>query len=318
MPLRSRAPRLKDVGLGAREMYRRALLDPCYAALPSTPYSSGAGGVIGRIRNTAVGPAATNTAEVVFFHPVYGSFARSAADATTVGSLIPYSTFYRPMANESSGRAISGCLSATFLGPESTRGGLIHCGVVSGAVVISLLATTSGGGGSSNSIASINACLSHVERTPVDKCEVNWFPGEGDSSFAAYTALSTNSNQMEVLFERTNFVVITVVGVAAGTIEWNATGVVESTPAANQSLFNNSTTWDVSTSTKPRFDYRDVVSELGRKDPSWFLGTFKKVSKFISGVATGYATAGMPGALGYLIGASPADNVSSRQMVRGK
>lgn len=312
---------MRDGATGAREMYKRSLLDPRYASLPSTPYPSGAGGIIGRIRGTATGPTVgppANTAQVVFYHPIFGAFSRSAETPSTTGVLSPFNTLYTPMANANSGRAISGCLSATFLGQESTRGGLIHCGVVSGAVVIGMIESVSGGIGVATSIGTINACLSHVERTPVDKCEVNWFPGEGDATFSAVQFGATTNNQLEILFERTNFVVITVIGMSPNNIEWNATGVVESTPAASQNLFGNNTTWDVSAATKPRFDYRDVVSELARKDPSWFLGTFKKVSKFIGGVAAGYATAGMPGALGYLIGASPAENVSSRQMVRGK
>lgn len=302
-----------------REAYKRLLVDPCYAELPQSPYESNGGAIIGRVRSTSLGPGlATDTGMVVFYHPVFGAFSREAASPGSTGSLKQYSTFYQPVGNTNAARAIAGCLSVTYIGAESSRSGVMHCGIVSGALVATILESAAGGQGISASFTSLAAGLSHMERTPVDKCEVNWVPGEGDQSFAAMSPALASASQLEVLFEKTNFCVIIVTGLpaAANTLEWNATGVVETVPAATNSLFNNSIAFDVATSTRPRFDYRDVVRELGAKDPSWFIGTFKKAWKFVGGVAKGYATAGLPGALGYLIGASPSDNVGSRSYIK--
>lgn len=301
-----------------REVYKRILVDPCYGELPSSPYESAAGGIVARVRQTALAPALNNTAMAVFFHPVFGSFAAEVANVTTATSFRDFAGAYQQVGNTNAARAVAGCVSATYIGAESGRSGIMHCGVVSGALVSSLLGTIYGGNGNTITMGALSAGLSHIERTPVDKCEVNWVPGEGDSSFSAVTFAAASSNQIETLLERTNFCVIVVTGLngAANLIEWNFTGVVETVPAASNNLFNNAIAFDVSTSTRTKFDYRDVVRELGAKDPSWFIGTFKKAWKFIGGLAKGYATAGMPGALGYLIGASPSENVGSRQYLR--
>lgn len=312
-----RVVKMKMVGAD-RESYKRVLVDPCYAELPQTPYNAGAGGTITRVRKTVLGPAiTTNVAQVVFFHPVFGSYSiEGLANFNT--TVQQYNQFYNPLGDATAGRAIAGCLSATYVGPESTRSGIIHCGLVSGSLVSYALATAQGGSANNLAAANLLGGLSHMERMPVDKCEVNWVPGEGDCSFAAVGLDASNKGQVEALFEKTNFCVIIATGFPTGgnVIEWNATGVVETLPTSGALISGNNVAFDVSTSTRPPYDYRDVVRELGRKDPSWFIGTFKKAWKFVGGVARGYATAGLPGALGYLIGASPSENVGSRSYIR--
>lgn len=291
-------------GISDREAYKRLLLDPCYSALPPSPYTGNSGSAIRRIKYYRSNSAAY---DITFYHPSYGMFYASDATGNVATTIAPVAS------QQVSGRAIAGCISATYYGAESSRQGAIFCGVVPGNIVSYYLVATSGGQGSTMALSGVQSLLSHVERTPVDKCEVNWVPGEGDYLPVKLTYDANHLSQIQDVFARTNFCVILVARAASSdTIAINTTSVVEDFPETS-----GGPVWDTSIPVKPKFDYKAVIEELARKDSSWFLNTFKKTAMLVGGTVSSYMTAGLPGALGYLTSQAFGLNTSvPRKVVR--
>lgn len=303
---RKTAPRIRMKVVKARsdnsaaQAYKRLLVDPCYAQIPTTPYPTSAGAVVARNRATVV---SSSQYQIVFFHPLFGTF--SYADTTTpttgltAGRITPYSTFLN---YNGPGRGVAGCLSAQYTSIEQNRAGMIYCGIVSGAVVYQYLAAANGGNDQTLTPGTLGSQFTHVERMPVDKCEINWVPGEGDSDVAQIAAFNSGQNAaIETAFAKTNFCAILVYGTGGNNVvQFGATAVYEYMPSGTTGLNGGQLPWDVSVVTRPKFDYRSVVEDLAKRDTSWFLNTFKKVGNLIGGAASGYMSAGLPGALSYL------------------
>lgn len=279
-----RLPRGNDT----RQMYKHLLLDPCNAPLIRSPYDLTASSVVGRDVQLF---ANSQIFGIFFFHPTFGQYSFEAA-TDIAGSLTPFGT------TPSVGRAIAGCHTVSFIAQESSRAGTLSCGVVAGSVVWRYLAAANGGGGFTMKPSEAAAHVVSMERVPVDRCEINWFPGEGDSDMQpTIVPTAANANLIQEAFAKVNFTMVVGLSLSAGgayqhkyvrVYEQSDPNVLASAP------------WTVSAANKPSYNWRDVVEELGSKDPSWYLNTFRKIGTFISGAVSSYATMGLPGALGYL------------------
>lgn len=286
--------------------YKRILLDPCNAPLPTSPYNGADGSQV--VRSTNVFNNG-DVFSVVAYHPIYGSYSFNVANIATAQSF----TVVGGDAIAVGGRAIAGCLSATWVGAESNRQGLLYCGVVPGTVVWSYLAASAGGNGGSISPAQLAAKIVNYERMPVDKCEVNWFPGEGDSDFQLPVFNSIAQVQsMEAAFAKTHFCIIMSTQAAIGSVSFKTVGVSE----LGNNLAGGLAAFTVGSSTEPKYDWREALADLSRRDTRWFIGAFRKAGMFVSGMAGSYLTAGLPGALGYLTQSIAGATTSSRSRVR--
>lgn len=297
-----RVSRNTSASASAGEAYKRILVDPCYAQLPPSPYATSSGGVIAR---THAQVASSQPFQIVFWHPSLGSFSYAEATGAVAGGLTSYSTFWTGVTTGTT-RSIAGCISATYTGAENSRAGIIRCGLVSGELVWQFMTGASGGNANTFALNTLGAYLAHMERTPVDKCEVNWVPGEGDSDFGMIPAYSAAyNNAIQSTFAKTNFCVILVQG-SGGTsvIDFASTSVYEFQSNTNTLIAGGNPVWDVSQNSRPSFDFRSVVSDLAKRDSSWFLNTFRKMGSLVGGAARGYVSAGLPGALGYLTSAA--------------
>lgn len=288
---------LADAGPAAA--YRRALVDPCYAALPSSPYGGAAGSAMVRSHSQV---ATTGAYYLVFYHPVFGAFTCADTTGATALSLVPNANA-GPVISSGAARGIAGCLAVSFTGAESARAGMVRCGLVPGTAVYAYMAAASGGGGTTLTLGPLGSALAHVERMPVDKCEVNWMPGDGDEVFVTPLGyVAANSSMYASLFAKTNFCCALIQASVSGAVDISTTAIYEYTTgsSAGSAPGGGNLTWDVPTNTMPAFNYKAVLSDLARKDSSWFLNTFRKVANFVGGAASSYVTAGLPGALGYL------------------
>lgn len=312
--LRRRMRVARSSSSGPAAEYRRILVDPCYAALPSTPYATSSGGLVTR---THAQVASSSIYQIVFYHPVFGAFTYAESTGAVAGSLNPYTGLYSFVTANGAARGIAGCLSATYSGPESSRSGMIRCGLVAGSVVAKFLGTPNAGDGGTIVLNSVGAFLNHVERMPVDKCEVNWVPGEGDSEFVSTGGfLTANQQSISTYLAKTNFAVVVVQGSAlANSVDFACTSVYEYQAINNVSMAGATLPWDIAQVTRPSLDFRSVLTDLARKDSSWFLNTFRKTATLIGGTAAGYMSAGLPGALGYLVGGGK--SAFSRQSMKG-
>jgi hypothetical protein len=269
--------------------YARLLCDPCFGALSGSPYRGLSGTKVQRFTNSRQN---FQSYGVYFYHPFFGVFYREDGASNNPGTFAQDTGFDQPC-KTGSGRPVAGCLSVSFVGAESGRSGLIACGLVSGSQVWNFVDAASGGGGTSSTIDSIFNRISHRDRTPVDRCEVNWVPGIGDAEVYTQTPLTNNTiNAQMAMFGRTNFVCI--VNYGAGSLNIKATSVTELTGAQGNEPYL------VTAPTSPRFDYLNIVNQLYSKDPAWYVDTFKKLAGVFGGVAASYGSMGLPGALGYL------------------
>jgi len=291
--VRSRA--LTPVASGAKQEYKRLLLDPCNADLIRSPYGNDAGQAT--IRDHSVFNNAT-AANIVFFHPVLGVFVN---DGSTPEYLKPlWGTDYM-IGNTR--RPVAGCLDAMFTGAENLRAGTVYCTVVPGANVYRHLASTYGGGSVSIPMSSLASYFTNVSRMPVDRCSVNWFPTSADAEWYPSILLSNaNSNALEVLFAKTHFCAVFVDAPLINSIRFSATRVTDFVPSESTVVANNASAipWGVSANTAAPVDYQTVLRELASQDSNWYLDTFKKVAKFGLGLVTNVVQGGLPGALGYL------------------
>jgi len=272
--------------------YKRILVDPCNAPLPKSPY-----GVTGNSVYRNVGWTTTHNAYHVFaFHPVYGLFSTGALNGTTAITFNPDGAL---SANTAGARAIAGCLNTTWINSESTRQGSVFCGVVPGGWLWNSLATASGGNNSAFTINQLANLMSNFERTPVDKCEVNWFPGDGEDEPVPPSGIftSTNVTAVQGLLSKTNFAVVLLYNSVPNSNQIGGVGVVEQINSTVTAAYGVVT---VSSELKAPFDWREVVTSLGRQDPNWFIGAFRKIGSLVGGMAKSYSTMGLPGALGYL------------------
>lgn len=305
---RKRAMRVKG-GISKDALgYKRLLLDPCNAPLIKTPYEGNDGSSVQRGVGLGLNAAAY---QVQAFHPLYGMWEYSTANSAAANSFTQFGSFPRYVAGA---RAIAGCHSSTYVGPESTRQGLVYCGVVPGSLVWSNTAASSGGGGGSISPDALVSRIVNYERMPVDKCEVNWFPGEGDSDLAIpYWGDLTSVAAQEAAWSKTHFTILVNYNVSTASVQTKAVSVVEQ--SSNQAVTGYAA-YTVGSAVKPTYDWRAVLSSLSEQDTTWYLGTFRKVGNFISGVARGYITAGLPGALGYLTQSVAGAVTASRERMR--
>lgn len=293
-----RIPRAPMVGLSE---YQRLLLDPCNAPLPRSPYGGDAGSTIKRghnvINNSLDG-------QLFVFHPIWG-VAYTTVAAGTAGSLSFANT--APLGSIYTARPLAGCVEVMYSGAENARAGMVHCGVIPGSLVWEYTIPGHGGAGVTFDVANVATYLPNVERMPVDKCSVNWFPGNGDGVWIPpITLSSTNQNTIQRYFADTHFIVVFITtGPGVNNVRMSRTDVYEWSSTDTQVTgagFTNMP-WLVSPVATPSLDVKEQVRQLTARDPQWFLNTFKKVARFGLGLASAGMTAGLPGALGYLTAA---------------
>jgi len=277
--------------------YKRLLLDPCNSSLTLSPYGGDAGAQV--YRNHVVFNNALD-AELYFWHPVLGTFRSNTAPGTS-GVLVPYGSIAQA-SNAASTRAIAGCFEIMYIGAENSRAGAVYCGVVPGAIVWNYLAAAQGGAGSTLDMANVASYFTNASRTPVDKCSVNWFPGQGDEDW--YPPITLNAAQtgaIEKIFASTHFTAVFVAGAGVNTMRSSVTGVIEvQSLQASPAGAVAQVPWSVSSSSGGALPWKDVLRQLSNQDSSWYLDTFRKVAKFGVGLVGSAVSGGLPGALGYL------------------
>lgn len=281
-----------------RQQYKHLLLDPCNAPLCQSPYGGDAGSTMVRAhgyRNSQF------DSYVLFYHPLWGGFENQVTGGTA-STLKPISATQANVTT--SGRAIAACLDTTWIGPESARAGIVQCGVVPGNVVVNYLDATNGGAGNTIDAANITVLISNMERMPVDRCQVNWFPTEADEQFQGpiTSYASANANLIAERFAKTHFMVVFVQGTGtAGFARIGITEVIEKSQLSSIVVQGStSQPWNLQSASTPGVNVRSVIAELTNKDTSWYLNTFRKIANFGIGLAGATYTAGLPGALGYL------------------
>jgi len=276
--------------------YKRLLLDPCNAPLCRSPYGDEEGALVTRA-HSVVSNSQDN--QLFFYHPVFGYF-HTTSPAGVTGNIVPISP---AAATTGSARGLAACLEVTYVGPEQDRAGLLYCGLVPGQVVWNLMAGTSGGGSVGIDVANAANYFTNVERMPVDRCSVNWFPSDQDQEFlpgVTYNAADTAA--LRTLFSKSHFIAVLVAGSVANGLRIQSTYVIEATntnPGALVTGFGTSP-WMISPRTGPKVDVSRVIAELTAQDSSWYLNTFKKMAKFGLGLLNSTLRGGLPGALGYL------------------
>lgn len=280
-----RLPRDND----ERRMYKNLLLDPCNASLPRSPYDLTSAPAVSRAMQMFTN---TQVFGIFFYHPVLGQFSYESA-TDVAGSVTPFGFGLGPS------RALAGCHTVSFIAQESSRAGTISCGVVPGSVVWRYLSAANGGQGNTLKPSEAAAHLSNIERTPVDRCEVNWFPSEGDSEMLPLVQVFTaaNTNLIQATLAKVNFTMVVGLSLSAGgAYQHKYVAVVEQEDPQVSSV----SPWNVTPASKPSFNWREVVESLSATDPAWYVNTFRKIGTFVSGGVSAYATMGLPGALGYL------------------
>lgn len=292
------------------QAYKRLLLDPCNAPLVPTPYEGGLNGRISR----GVGQHNNTFANgIYFYHPTLGFFLYEATDLTTTGSLAlgPAVSYTGPPGPS---RPIAGCVSVSYLGAESSRSGSVSCGVVPGTVVVQYLVATQGGGGATTNIGNAATKLSTLTRMPVDRCEVNWYPGPGDEMVKPIVSYgASQANLISGLFSDTNFICVIVQNAQpGGLVQFKNVSVAELNDQSNTSGFP----WTAAPPVSPPYSWKAVVDHLSKLDPEWFIDTFKKLAVLGTSAVQGYKTAGWPGALGFLTAGMAGMAIRGRMNVR--
>lgn len=289
--------RTRAVQMSTAEVaYKRTLLDPCNCAIPQSPYGDESGTAVYRehfVYNTF------NANQLFFWHPYYGLF-KTDLNAGVQG-ITPVGAGQANL--QRSERALAGCIEAVYTGVESARGGIIQCGMVPGTVVQYYMSVATGGQGATFDIGNVAQFIPNVERTPVDKCAVNWYPGETDKKLNPVVNFNAASTSLvSSLFSETHFAVIYIDNIAAGSVRLSCTSVIEiaqMTPAI-ASVGSGNFAWTVTSKTSPAVDVSKVIRELAEADSKWYLNTFKKVAKFGLGLVSSTLAMGLPGALSYL------------------
>lgn len=308
------APR-KAPPLSRTEQYKRLLLDPCNAELCPSPWGDEGGSLITRAHQIVNNPVDT---WLLFWHPYLGWFHLNSAPGVPA-SLTPVTTTGGSSGAET-GRALAGCVEAMYMGAESSRAGVVRCTMVPGAIVWNYLSVANGGGGATIDSANVANYFPTAERMPVDRCTLNWFPAGGDSDFTP--PLVTNAAQtgaVEKIFSSTHFCAVLVAGAGANTVTFSFTGVVETSSllaTAPASGNKPSVPWNIAPKTSAGVDVPGIIRDLTRRDPGWFVNTFKKVGKLALGFAGTYVNYGLPGALGYLTSELSGGQKISNEVVR--
>lgn len=293
----------------AGQAYKKLLVDPCYAPLCPTPYEGGLGGSLQR--NVTGSTGTVSSFGMYCTHPVLGSFFTNPATSSEGVSLSSIGV----TTTNSAGRAIAGCSTLTWVGSEAQRQGLVSCGVIPGAIVWQLIDSSQGGGNFAKAISVAGAMnlLTSVARVPVDKCEVNWFPADGDEHILPAVSLTPgNTNTLQLLFASVNFtcIIVNSNGPSNSVVIKNV-GVIELGTSALFPYGTNSVPWNVAAPTVPGYDWKQVLTALSMADTEWYIDSFKKVAALGAGVVGAYGTMGLPGALGYLV-------ANSGMKVRGR
>jgi hypothetical protein len=274
--------------------YRKLLLDPCNAEITTSPYGGDAGSICQRTHKIYNN---TTDAYLVFFHPVLGTY---IVDGVGLQNIRPLNGATQITGGNA--RAIAGCVEVMYQGAESARAGTVHCGVVPGGIVWNYVSVALGGGGSQMDLINVAARFQNITRTPVDRCAVNWFPGDGDTDWIPPITLnSAQGGATEKYFASTHFAAIYVAGAGTNNMRFSETSVYEAaayqaTSAGTLDVYP----WAIQAKTTPPINVEKVLRELSNVDSKWYLDTFKKVAKFGVGLIDSTFRGGLPGALGYL------------------
>jgi hypothetical protein len=299
----------RQPGLNMAELaHARQLIDPCEAPLAPPVYGGSEGSAIVRVKGITAynsGPTGNQPYGVVYYHPTFGAYSMTGLVAGgTLGvdyDLYPVPTTYP---TRTATRAIAGCLKVRFLGSELNRSGKVALGIVPGSFVWEQLKQSNGGAGFPFTNDQVFASLEHSARMPVDGAEIVWQPGAIDAEFyEATTAPPIQSNTLEGLLARTNFVAVAWQGIGTDTcpIEIEVTSVVE-----RYFAFSSTTAgglYVVSAGKRAAGGQESisrVIRYLQNKDSKWYINAAMKASRLLN---LGYSAMrgdliGMVGAMG--------------------
>lgn len=284
--------------MSSARAYQQMLIDPCRAPLDYAPYDSARLDFVTRRRSTGVSGTEANV--VAFWHPSLGCFSYANATGGGTGPLT-FNGALSPFLSSTNQtmRPVAGCFSVEWISSESARQGYISSGIVSGTLVSQALAYNT-----SFTAFSIDAwakLLSHTERMPIDKFEINWVPGPKDAASPAsypgdqFGSTTENAAWWKAELEGRNFVAIVLSNIGSSNVLNSVTAICEVGQNANSNVTTNA-----ASVSRPKFDYVGVIASLQAKDPSWYVNTFKKVAAFGAGALGAYTGGGLPGILGYL------------------
>lgn len=274
--------------------YKRLLLDPCNAELTASPYGGDAAALVQRTHKVFNN---TSTAMLVLYHPILGEYIVDGVGLQNIRPLNGVSQI-----SSGTARGIAGCLEAIYTGAENARSGTVQCSVLPGAIVWTYLSIALGGAGSQMDLVNVAARFQNISRMPVERCAVNWFPGDGDTDFIPPITLnSQQGGATEKIFASTHFCAIYISGVANNDVRFSTTSVYEANAVSATAVGSlDVLPWAIQSKTTPPVDIPKVIRGLSSVDTRWYLNAFKKVAKFGVGLVDSTLRGGLPGALGYL------------------
>lgn len=285
--------------------YMSLVVDPCNAPLCKPLYPEAGGSMVTRSTDVVYSDLA-NT--LFLYHPYFGLYRASSATYTAAMSDNAVTGAYlrsspKSPGIDSPGRAVAGCVSVSWALTESARKGTVYCGIIDGNAAGLLVCDFNGGGIGAGTYTAqqIVNILPNAERMPVDKCEVNWVPGERDHEFKASPFNTSPENVLKPIVGGTNWIAVVCIGADAAAIQCRITNVVEWNPTVDLASGLGNYASDPAHVPRVTTSYTSVLRALQDKDSRWYINTFKKAAKFIGGAASGYATGGLPGLLGYLV-----------------
>lgn len=293
------------------------LCDPCNATLKAPLYPGSLGANVMRYRAESVLGTSTDTAAIVAYHPVLGTWGASYAGGSTSGTLSfigdawPGFNFLNATASIQSYRGTAGCMQVTYPGTELNRSGYVAMGLINGSAIWDSILAVQGGNGTPISVVGVLELLTHTQRMPVDDLECNWVPGFGDQEFGQLNSGTASTTIMKDDFAKANFVVMAVQGTQAttsGVIRVTTTSIVEVNWATGRGLVSNAAHVQTNPTT-----FTQVIAALQRKDPHWYINAAKKAARLIGVAATGYASGGVVGVASSLMGLN-ISNKSSRNI----
>lgn len=184
-PVRTRG-RLDQYGAA----WARLLADPCNAPMTSPCYPSIGTGQFIRVHNIFSPMTGANDSLQMTICPGSNQVWYGQTVAGTGGNINAPVTLFNALTNYDSYRCVAACAKIKYVGPESSRRGLVGLGVNPNALFNS--------GDFMSSEQLLNLCQ-QVSRTGEQLHEVKWAPAAGDGNFLPANGLLVNKDERSVL-----------------------------------------------------------------------------------------------------------------------
>lgn len=301
-------PRAGGTVQEAARLHAAMLVDPCTCSVEKPAYP-GPGGAF--VQRAVFDYTPTNGFMAFFFHPLFGAY---VIDVSTGGTGGAATQIWFPGGNTTeSGRAVAGCMEILWMGSESARLGYVGAAIAPGPEAWRRISTSNLGGGLSDTPLNLMTFTSLSTRMPVDKFAINWIPTVADEQIVATAQTLNSSSQFSSIVGDYNFAMMVVLNTTASGVRVRFTAVNEYTTNSS----NN--TWQPSV---PRPNMtgvsQNIVASLYKKDPNWWVDTFRKAGNLLGNAAyagISYETGGLPGLLGYLATGRPTTAKTPRGLI---